>query len=509
MNLNDIMRRNAKRYPDKTAFVFEKTRYTFKELNDRANRVANALLGMGVRKGDRVAALLDNCSQYVELICGLPKGGIILVPLNTRLSERELTYIINEVEATTLFLGENYLDLVNSLKGELKGVRNFIVVGEQAEMMGYKELIPSSPPDEPKVDIEEEDIAYIYITSGTTGLPKGVIISHRNVLEGNLNAILTKNLTHKDINLTALPFFWSWTVEGISWACFYRGCTLALQKEFSPQAVLEAIEKEKITVYYGTTHHISLLLECPDLDKYDLSSLRYIEFGGAPMPVGTWKRAIRVFGNIFIQCYGLTEANGPVYLLPEDIVTEGPPEKVRRLQSCGKESINVEARVVDEEGKDVSPGEVGELLIKGDCVMKGYWKLPEVTAEALRGGYLYTGDLATVDEEGYIYIVGRKKEVITSGGKSIYPTEVEEVLYHHPSILEAAVVGVPDPELGEAVKAVVALRDGKEISQEELIGFCRQNLADYAVPRSIDFINKLPRTSTGKVMRKILKEKYK
>lgn len=230
--------------------------------------------------------------------------------------------------------------------------------------------------------------------------------------------------------------------------------------------------------------------------------------GGAPTPVEIWKRAISIFGNIFIHSYGLTELPQLSSLPIEDVVLEGSEREVRRLRSCGREVTNVEMRVVDGEGRDVSPGQVGEIIAKGDSMMKGYWNLPQATVEALRGGYLYTGDMATIDEKGYLYLTGKKKEVIVSGGRSIYPPEVEEVLYRHPAISEAAVVGVSDEESGESVKAFVVLKGEAKATQEEIIDFCKQRLASYATPKWVEFVDSLPRNPSGKVLRGVLKERH-
>lgn len=508
MVIGDVLRRNARRYPNKTAVVFENTRYTFRELNDRVNSLTNALLDIGVKRGDRVAVLLDNCHQYVEIHWAGAKGGMTVVPLNCGLSRQELAYIVNDAEANTLLLGEKYLEVVNSIRERIKGVRNFIAIGApSSETMNYEALISSYPSDKPKVEVDEQDLHLLLYTSGTTGLPKGAMLPHRNRLDGTVNTVLAHQLTPQDVFLLSGPIFWG-PMLGFVLPLSYVGAALIILKGFDAKTVLETIDRERITTSIMITPHITSLLEYPQLDKYDLRSLRCIVIGGLPLPAEVWKRAIGVFGNIFAQSYGLVEAGTLTFLSPEEVMLEGPPDKMRRLQSCGKETINVELRIVDSDGNDVPPGQLGEIIARTDGVMKGYWKLPQATAEALRGGYFYTGDLATKDEEGYVYLVGRKKDIITSGGKNIYPTEVEEVLYRHPAISEAAVIGVPDEKLGESVKAVVALKEGKKVTQEEIIGFCQQNLASYAIPRSVEFVGKLPRTASGKILKGVLKERY-
>lgn len=506
MVLGDIVKRNAKRYPQKTALVFKDKRYTFWEFNNRVNSLANALLDMGVRKGDRVAVLADNCHQYVELYCAVPKGGMVLVPLNTGLSEPELTYIINDAGANTLFLGENYLGKVDSIRGSLKEVKHLISIGAPSgEMRGYEEIVSRYPSDEPKAEVKEDDMAYLLYTSGTTGLPKGV---HRSIIEGAMNFLLAYQLISSDVALLMVPPHWSAFLLVILIPHFYLGCSIVLLQEPAPERVLETIEKEKTTTGLMILPHIFSLLECPESSKYDICSMRAIMVGGAPTPVEIWKRAISIFGNIFIHSYGLTELPQLSSLPIEDVVLEGSEREVRRLRSCGREVTNVEMRVVDGEGRDVSPGQVGEIIAKGDSMMKGYWNLPQATVEALRGGYLYTGDMATIDEKGYLYLTGKKKEVIVSGGRSIYPPEVEEVLYRHPAISEAAVVGVSDEESGESVKAFVVLKGEAKATQEEIIDFCKQRLASYATPKWVEFVDSLPRNPSGKVLRGVLKERH-
>ena len=504
MVLRDILRRNARRYPNKVAVVWGDVRYTFKQFNDRVNSIANALLDMGVRKGDRAGVLLDNCHQYTEIYCIGPKAGIAIVPLNSSLSGQELAYIINDAEANTLFLGKNYQAMVNSIKEEIKGVKNFITVGDKGR---YEELIQLYPATEPEVEIDEEDLILISYTSGTTGLPKGVMGSDRVTLAVILNDIFAYRLTPDDIMLLTFPFFW-----GVSFSVFmpgfYLGCPFIIPKELTPNGILEAIDKERATTGIMTPFQLISLLEHPNLDRYNFSSLRHIVLGGEPLPVETLKRAIKVFGNIFSQGYGVGEAGFLTCLPPEEMIVEGPPEKVKRLQSCGREVANIEIRIVDENDNDVPPGQIGELIAKGDAVAEGYWKLPQATAETFRGGWLHSGDMATMDEEGYIYIMGRKRDIITSGGQNIYPTEVEEVLYHHPAVLEAAVIGAPHKELGEVVKAVVVLKEGKSATEEELLTFCCNNLASHAVPDSVYFVDRLPRTPSGKVLKRVLQEQY-
>ncbi|MBI4618949.1 MAG: long-chain-fatty-acid--CoA ligase [Desulfobacterales bacterium] len=509
MIIGKLIARNAKRYPNKTAVVSGDYAFTFKEFNERVNKLANTLADLGVKKGDRIAALLDNCHQYVELYCSAPKGGFVLVPLNYMLSGKELAFIINNSGANTLFLGEKYIDTINSVRGDLKGVRHFIIIGTPTEgMRSYEELISRYPADEPKVDIGEDDLAYLLYTSGTTGLPKGVMHSHRSILEIVMQYVILPDLKRDDIDLITIPLYWGPSLLLHILPHFYVGSTIVVLKEFNPDVILKAIETEKVSTTLMPPSFIISLLNHPGMDQYNISSLRSIVFGGEPMPVEVLKRAIVVFGNIFAHVYGLMEITPVTYFREDDLVLDGPPEVLKRVQSCGKEAINVEVRVVDENDNDVIPGEVGEVIAKGDNMMKGYWELPQATAETIRGGYVYTGDLATIDKEGYIYLVGRKKDIINSSGKTIYPGDIEDVLYRHYSVSQAAVIGVTDAKLGESVKAVVVLKEGMESTENEILDFCKQNIAAHAVPQSVEFVNELPRNPSGKILKRKLRERY-
>lgn len=509
MILGDIMKRNAKRYPEKTGLVFKSVRFNFGELNRRINSMANALTDLGMHRGDRAAILLDNCPEFVELYFAIPKAGGVAVPLNLALSGQEMAYIINNAQANILVFGERFASLVNSLRNELSSVKNLVVVGAHGnEMKSYEQLIARYPAAEPEVPVGEEELAYLLYTSGTTGVPKGVMVTHRGMIEGALNYVLGYRLQPRDIGLLTIPLFWGGSLFPFLMPHFYLGCTVVLSDDFTPEAILDLIQKERVTTSFMVPSLITALLEYPQLSNYDCSSLRHVWFGGEPMAVETLKRAIGAFGNVFFQLYGLVELTPVALIPPEEQVTEGPPEKVKRLASCGREACNVEVRVVDDEGRDVAPGQVGEVICRGDNMMKGYWGMPQATEEVLRGGYVHTGDMATVDEDGYLYLVGRKKDLIVSGGRNIYPAEVEEIIYQHPSIVEAAVIGVPDDKLGESIKAVVVAREGENITEGDIIDFCRQRLPDYAQLKSVTFVDKLPRNPSGKILRRILREKF-
>jgi acyl-CoA synthetase (AMP-forming)/AMP-acid ligase II len=501
--------RNVRNNPHKTAVVCRETHtsLTYLEFNSRVNSLLNGFHDLGLKKGDRVAVLYHNCHRYAELFFALVKGGMVLVPIDFRLKGKEISFLINNSGAVAAVAGEDYLEMLPS-PADIPTLRNIICIGNAPRgTADYEGLISSHSSLEARLDVKENDLATLYHTSGTTGVPKGVMMTHKNLISIATNTLIAFRINPDDITLHTSPFshvapLWPLLIH------FYMGGSNVLLKKFDPKAVFEAIEEEKITTWNSVPIMLIQLLNYPDSQRYDLSSLRWISYGAAPMPVEILKRALALFGPILIQVYGLTEAY-PVTLLPrEDHILEGPEEKLKRLGSCGRELINCEAKVVNERGEDVVPGEKGEIITRGDHVMEGYWRLPEETSATIRNGWLHTGDLATVDAEGYIYIVDRKKEIIITGGENVSPREVEEVIYMHPSVSEAAVIGVPDEKWGEMVKALVVLKDGKKATAEEIMDLCRNNLAGFKKPKDVEFLDFLPHTPSGKVLKRELRERY-
>jgi len=507
MLLGQLAKRNARRHPQKIGVVSGSVRLSFGDFNRRVNSLANALIDMGLERQDRVAVLLDSSHQYLELYFAVPKAGGVVVPLNTALSVPEMTYILNHAEVKMLVFGERFAALVDSLLTERDSLKTIVVGAVVGGEGSYEELMTRYPATEPKVEVDEQDVAYLIYTSGTTGTPKGIMETHRGVIEGALNTVLGCHLREQDIGLVSVPLFWGAIIVSIVIPNFYVGSTLVLADNPAPEAVLDIIQKERITAGFLTPPMITAMLESPSRADYDVSHLRHVLYAGVPMAAETLKQALKTFGNVFFQNYGTTEF-GPLAMVdPVGQVVEGPTEKVRRLASCGQEAPNVELKVVNDDGREVPSGEVGEVIARGDNVMKGYWRMPQVTEEALKGGYFHTGDLAMVDEDGYIYLVGRKKDIINCAGKTIYPVEVEEVIYQYPGVIEAAVIGVPDEKLGEAVEAVVVIRQGEEATENDILDFCRQRLPDYASPGSVVFLEKLPRNPAGKILRRALRER--
>lgn len=502
----EILVTNAKSYSDKTAFVFKDKRYTFRQVNERVNSLINALSSLGVRKGDHVGILAYNCPQYFETFA-ISKGGMVCVPLNFRSVERELLYLINNSEINTLILAEEFVDIVNSIHKEIEGVRNFICINVDVEgAFNYEELIRGFGPDEPTTHVIPENDAAIYYTSGTTGRPKGAVHTHKSIL-AEIN-MPNKELTPDDVALCVMPFFHVGGSAAYQFAVFKAGAASVVLDKFDEADVLETIEKEKVTYINMVPAMIIRILDYPDLNKYDLSSLKTIGFTGAPMPVDVMKRCTALFGPIIHQELGQTETLNLTRFKKHEYKIDGSENDIKRLESAGKPAVEGEVIIMDDKGSETPRGQVGEIVSCSDRIMKGYWNMPKETEETIRDGWLHTGDLGKMDEDGFIYIVDRKKDMIISGGENIYSQEVEDVLYSHPAVLYAAVIGVPDKKWGESVKALLVLKEGMKATETEIIEYCKEHLARYKKPSSVDFRDSLPMTGSGKIQKNIIREPY-
>jgi len=510
MILGDMIKQNAIRFPQKTGLTFGSVRLTFEDFSRRVNSAANALIALGIQPGNRVGIILGNCHQYVELYFAVAKAGGVTVPVNTALTAQEMASILNNAEVNMLVFGEEFAPLVNSVLGQLDSAKALVVVGNSiGEMSNYEQLVAKYPSTEPEVEVRERDVACLFYTSGTTGLPKGAMMTHRGMMEIALNVVRACRYEPDDVGLVMTPLFWAMAMMANIMPLFYLGGTVVITDNYAAEAILELIENEKITSTAMAPPIIMTLVEHPQRSNYDISTLRCVILGGVPMPVEAHKRAIQTLGSIFFKAYGLSETGPVSCLLPEEQIIEGPPEIVKRLASCGRALENVEVRVIDDEGREVALGQVGEVIVRGDNLMKGYWKMPQATEEALKGGYMHTGDLASLDEDGYIYLVGRKKDLIVSGGSTIYAVEIEDVIGQHEDVTEVAVIGVPDEDLGESILAVVVPREGAKIAVKDIVEFCHQRLLDYACPKSVVFVERLPRNPTGKVLKRVLEETYR
>lgn len=515
MPLKDMLRWNAKRHPDKVAIVFDDCRYTFSQLQDRVNRLCNGLLNMGLIRGDRVAIMAQNCPQHVELLFAAAKAGLIVVPVGFRSAGQELKYVVNNAEPRVMLLSRDYESQIQSVKSEMKSVEVLICIDEDVDsMIYYEELLNSSSGDEPAVPVsteEDADLTILY-TSGSTGNPKGVVQTQKKWGLGCKDIGQLLSITEDDKSLVFAPMH---HLAGI-WPClshFIIGGNIVISKRFDPEETLETVERDRITTVNLVPTHLIDLLEVSKRKRYDLSSLRSITYGAAPMPAKVLKECVEQFGDIFTHVYGFTEAATLITCLKNVgsyLETEESARQYKRgIASCGREGLGVELRVVNDNGDEVSPGEIGEFIIRHECVMKGYWKLPQETSLALKDGWFHTGDLGTRDEDSYLFISDRKGFMIISGGENIFPKEVEDVLYQHPAVREVAVVGIPHERWGEAVKAVVCLKEGAQVSEDEVIQFCKEKMAGYKRPKSIDFVSELPKSPVGKILKKEISGWYR
>jgi long-chain acyl-CoA synthetase len=513
MNLVDVLLNGVRRYPEKLALVCGDLRLTYRTFNERCNRLANYFHTTRISKGSHVALLSKNCHCHQEMFFAAAKTGAVFIPLNYRLSPRELTYIINDSESKALFFAKEYLPVVQTIRKELRGVNTYVCSdGKVDGMPYYEDLLNRADPSEPEIpSINEDEIVAILYTSGTTGYPKGAMISHRNRIVDMINQVTDlEYIEPEDTHLAVGPLYHIGAISQVH-GHLYRGATVVILSEFNPQKIFELIERESIRSFWATPTMIQMLINDPEGKKEGPRSIKTITYAGSPMPVELLKRAGEFFGsNLWIQLFGMTETGPQISHLPrKDHILHGSENEMKRLRSVGVECQNVHVRIVDQEDRDVPPGQVGEVIVKSEGVTRGYWKKPEETEQAIRDGWFHTGDMGYMDEDRYLYLVDRKKDMIITGGENVYSTEVENVLYMHPGISEAAVIGVPHEKWVETVKAVVVLKPEAQATEEEIIQFCKENLASYKKPTSVEFVRELPKTPSGKVLKKELRERYK
>ncbi|HKC52154.1 MAG TPA: long-chain-fatty-acid--CoA ligase [Myxococcota bacterium] len=479
-------------------------RFSFAELNARANRSANFLAReLGVKKGERVGLLLMNGPEFLEGFFAIAKLGAICVPLNWRLVADELQFILKDSGTRTLVFGAEFAQVVAELeKRGASDVRNWVQVGGEATrgagVLDYDSLQRAASADEPAVSACDDDLLYIMYTSGTTGLPKGAVHTHATAMWGVMTIAATAELRFKDRYLVSLPLFHVGALTPIT-GNVYRGITSIVMRAFDPTKVWELIQSERVTIALKVPAMLNFMLQTYDPAKYDISSLRWIMSGAAPVPV-TLIEAYAKLGIEIHQVYGLTESCGPACLI-------GPDEALAKAGSTGKAFFHTDVRVVDDKLNDIGPGEQGEVIIRGPHVMKEYWKRPEATADAIRGGWLHSGDVATVDKEGFVYIQDRIKDMVISGGENVYPAEIENVILGNPKVGEVAVIGQPSAKWGESAFAVVVRKDAS-LSEREVLDWCQGKLARFKQPRAVCFIDVIPRNPSGKVLKRLLREQF-
>ncbi len=518
MNLLLSLNKALTLWPQREAVVEGDLRLTYEQFGRRTAALAHALKGLGLTKGKVAGIIAPNVHQYLEVYYACAALGAVLNPVNFRLSHHEMSFILGNSEAEILLAHTDFADTVAQTVAACPQVKHLIWIGEgacppvQAQAQAYEEFISGKPtelPDSPP--LESDDLAHLYYTSGTTGKPKGVMLTQGNVTFHALSAIAELNLSDADTWIHVAPLFHladAWATFAITWAGGKHVCV----PYFDAEQVLAAIEAEKVTISNMIPTMLNMMVNHPKVNEFDYASLRAILSGGAPIAPETVKKIVDALGCDYIQTYGMTETSPylTVSILKEHLKSLPEEEQLAIKSRTGRPFIGVELKVVREDGTEIEPNdeEVGQIIVRGPIVTPGYWQRPEATAEAIVDGWLHTGDLAVIDKEGYVNIVDRAKDMIITGGENVYSTEVEYVLYEHEAVLECAVIGLPDEKWGEAVKAVVVCQPEVEVSEEELILHVKERLARYKAPKSVDFIEEIPKTGSGKIYKKGLKERY-
>ncbi len=505
MTLTEMLKESCRIYPKKNALIFGKKRITYRQLNNQVTAVSCGLIRLGIKKDEKVAILLKNCPEYVISYFAILKTGGIVIPLNFMLKEEELKYILDDAGVSTIITSPEFMPTINRLKLRLENLKQIIVVGEKTPgTINFSDLLSEPLADEKVLELKPDDVAAILYTSGTTGHPKGVMLTYRNLISNVVSSIKAIKFTKKDRFLCLLPMFHSFTWMACVLAPLYLGASIAIVESVKPFGkVLRNIIRNRITIFVAIPPIYNVLSNIPvprvliSRLLRILNPLRICVSGAASLPVEVLKKFEAKFRLPLLEGYGLTEAS--------PVVSINPEEK-RKPGSVGLPISEVEVKVVDEDGNQLPLNKEGELLVKGENVMKGYYKLPDETEKTIKGGWLYTGDVAKIDEDGYIYIVDRKKDMIIVRGLNVYPREIEEVLYLHPKVAEAAVVGIKDKLKGEVPIGYVALKVGEQVTERELISFLREKLASYKLPRTIEFRDSLPKTSTGKILKRALRK---
>jgi acyl-CoA synthetase (AMP-forming)/AMP-acid ligase II len=513
MNTAEFLTISASIVPEREALVCDGTRLTYRQVQERVNRLANALADLGVERGSKVAIMALNSPQYIETYYACAKLGATFVPLNYRAKREELTYMVNNSDASVFFVGERYLELTAAIRPELRGIRHYICYDARPQaMQNYEDLLAKYEPEEVFVDVDDSDPTVLMYTSGTTALPKGVVLTYLSLSVYVTNTVEPANPETHDVMLLSVPVYHVAGATAIM-SSIWGGRTVVVLPQFEPHAWLEAVQREKVTHTFVVPTMLKRIMDEPDFDQYDLSSLRLLAYGAAPMPYEVIRKAVEVFECGLMNAYGQTESTSTItYLGPEDHIIEGSEEekqkKLERLKSVGRAMEDVEIAIMDPLGNPLPPGQEGEIVATGARLMTGYWKRDEETAQALADGWLHTGDVGWMDQDGYVFITGRTKDLIIRGGENISPGEIETVLEQHPKVEEAAVIGVPDVEWGEEVKAIVVLKSGETATADELIQHVKSQMASFKAPKYVTFVNQLPRNYLGKVLKTDLRKTH-
>lgn len=510
MNIGFIPAKTARLDPAREALidVHSGRRVTFGELDERVRRLGNALVGeLGLSKGDRVAILSKNCIEYMEIYYACARVGMIAQPINWRLGLEEMTRILVNGAPSVVITSGEYAAEAAELKGRVEA-RSWLSYGEGGDG-SYDDLLNRSPDHEPAVSaaVGGDDPTLILYTGGTTGESKGALHTHHSLYMGMINQTVAERVVPSDVYMLTGQMFHIPVALAMNYHA--HGCPMVLIN-FEARLALETIQKERVSAFLGITTMLNWMMADEKFDQFDLSSLRNIQYGGGPMPRSVVEAALAAFPCTIIQGYGQTEGMTMSFLSQEDHSRALAGEHPERLASCGREGFVTEIRLADPEGNTVPRDSKtpGEILVRSEANMVGYWQRPDLTEQTIRDGWMWTGDIAVWDEDGYIFIVDRAKDMIISGGENIYSTQVEAAIHKHPGVLESAVFGIPDDEWGEAVKAVVVMKPGETATEQEIIATAAAHLASYQKPKSVDFVDSLPKAPTGKILKRQLRDPY-
>ncbi len=502
----DIPRVQSNMRPNEVAFWCKGEETTFAELNTRANQVANGLIGLGVSPNQRVGYLAKNTALYYEMLFGCAKARAVMNAVNTRLAAPEVQFILSDAQVRTLFVGPEWFGMIEAIKDECPHLENIITIeGSHEGWPDYTTWRDSQETSAPAIKTADDDDVIQLYTSGTTGLPKGVMLTNANYrgFMGQAGELEWSSYDAGENVMNAMPLFHVAGVNvGILGAA--QGARTIVLPEINPVEILDLIEQQEINHAFFVPAVILMLSQMPDFRERDYSKLKQIFYGASPITEDLLVTAVEVMGARFTQVYGLTETTGGGTYLPP----EAHEPSWGKLRSCGVPYPSTIIRCVDEDGNAVPTGEVGEIVIQSDFVMKGYWNRPEATEDAIRNGFFHTGDAGYFDEDGFLFIHDRVKDMIVSGGENVYPAEVENAIFGHPEVADVAVIGVPDEKWGEAVKAIIVPKDGAQPTPESIIAWTREKIAGYKCPKSVDYIDALPRNPSGKILRKDLREPY-
>jgi acyl-CoA synthetase (AMP-forming)/AMP-acid ligase II len=497
LTLATTLTSNALHFGDRPAWNYNGRTVTHADFLDRASRLASAWQAKGMRPQDRVAIISRNALEICEVYAAGELSGIITATVSFRFAGPEIAYIIGDSAPKIVVFEADFADAINELRPGLSSVEHYVCIGASLEWAEDYEAVLASGTAVLPASPQPSDVAYLIYTSGTTGRPKGVMLSHDGKIRSSqlLNGLMSAGPT--DRILLMMPMFHI-GAKDIQLGQHWRGGTVYLHREFDPEAILRTIQEERITITHMAPTMIQMLLDYPRVKDFDLSSLRLIVYSAAAMPLALLRRGLDLLGPVFLQMYGQTEGAGTVLTI-EDHRPDGDERDLRRLQSIGIPFPGTQLQIIDDNGNVCAEGEPGEILLAGPAVMNGYWNNSVATVDTLRDGWLHTGDVGKLDCDGYVYLVDRKKDMIVSGGENIYSREVEEALYQHEAVANAAVIAVPDEKWGEAVRAVIELRSGASVSEPDLIAHCRTLIAGYKCPKSIAFVDELPKLASGKI----------